>query len=103
MGTVIGFKIQLKSFEDRIAQLEKSATLKTNHVENNLNGLQKKMAEESPRKTEAQKPAVLPKKTAKKRNYAKSPKLKKVSVKTPKEGYRTARSGETAKGISAPL
>ena len=103
MGTVIGFKSQLKSFEYRIARLEESTMLKTNHDENNLNRLKEKMAEESLRKTESQRRVDLHEKTAKKPYYAKSPKLKKVSVKNPKERYRAARSGETINGISAPL
>ena len=102
MGTVIGFKSQLKSFEDRIALLEESTTLKMNHNENNLGNLQKKTAEERPGNEPAGRVDV-PKKTAKKRYYAESPRLEKVSAKTPKNQYRTARSGDTLNSISAPL
>jgi len=102
MGTVIGFKSQLKSFEDRIALLEESTTLKMNRNENNLDNLQKNTAEESPGNEPARRVDV-PKKTAKKPYYAESPRLVKVSAKTPKKQYRTARSGDTLNSISAPL
>jgi len=103
MGTVIGFKSQLKSFEDRIALLEESTTLKMDHDENNLDSLQKKMAEERPRKADLSGRDDVPEKTAKKHYDAKSPKLVKVSAKTVKKQYRTARSGDTPNNISAPL
>ncbi len=103
MGTVIGFKNQLKSFEDRIALLEKPTTLKMNHNENNLDGLQKKTAEERPRKAQSSRRVDVPGKTAKKHYYAESPRLVKVSKKTEKKHYRTARSGDRHSNISAPL
>jgi len=102
MGTVIGFKSQLKSFEDRIALLEESTTSKMNHNENNLDNLQKKTAEERPGNEPARR-VDTPEKTAKKPYYAESPRLVKVSAKTPKKQYRTARSGDTLNSISAPL
>jgi len=103
MGTVIGFKSQLKSFEDRIALLEESTTLTMDHNQNNLDRLQKNMAEERPGKPEPSKRVNVPEKTAKKRYSAESPKLVKVSAKNPKKQYRTARSGDTLNSISAPL
>ena len=103
MGTVIGLKSQLKSFEDRIALLEESRTLKMDHNENNLDSLQKNMAEERPRKADLSGLDDVPEKTAKKHYDAKSPKLVKVSAKTVKKQYRTARSGDTLNNISAPL
>jgi len=102
MGTVIGFKSQLKNFEDRIALLEESTTLTMNHHENNLDDLQKKTAEERPG-NEPSRRVDIPEKTAKKPNYAKSPKLVKVIAKTPNNQYRTARSGDTLNSINAPL
>jgi len=102
MGTVIGFKSQLKSFEDRIALLEESTTLKMNHNENNPNNLQKETAEERPGNEPAGR-GDIPGKTAKKPNYAKSPRLVKVTAKTQKNPYRTARSGDALNNISAPL
>jgi len=103
MGTVIGFKSQLKGFEDRIALLEESRTKKMDHNENNLDSLLKNMAEERPGKAEPSKRVNVPEKTAKKHYYAESPRLVKVSGKTPKKHYRTARSGDTLNIIDAPL
>ncbi len=102
MGTVIGFKSQLKSFEDRIALLEESTTLTMDHNENSLDSWQNKTAEERPG-NEPSRRVDVPGKTAKKRYSAESPKLLKVSAKTPKQPYRTARSGDTHNNISAPL
>jgi hypothetical protein len=102
MGTVIGFKSQLKSFEDRIALLEEPTALTMNHNENNLDSLQKNTAEERPG-NEPSRRVDVPEKIAKKRYSAQSPKLVKVSAKTPKNQYRTARSGDTLNSINAPL
>ena len=103
MGTIIGFKSQLKSFEDRIALLEESTTLKMDHNENNLDSWQKKMAEERSQKAEDSEFTDVPKKTEKKHYDAESSRLVKVSSKTAKKQYRTARSGDTPNSISAPL
>ena len=103
MGTVIGFKSQLKSFEDRIALLEESKTLKMDHNENSLDSWQNKTAEERSQKVEPARRADVPEKTAKKHYYAESPRLEKVSKKTARKQYRTARSGDTPNNISAPL
>jgi hypothetical protein len=103
MGTVIGFKSQLKSFEDRIVLLEESTTLKMDHNENNPDSLQKKMAEERSQKADDSELTDVPKKTAKKHYYAESSRPVKVSKKTAKKHYRTARSGDAPNSISAPL
>ncbi len=103
MGTIIGFKSQLKGFEDRIVLLEESTTLQMDHNEKNPDGLHKKMAEERPRKAESSRLVDVPEKTAKKHYYAESPRLVKVSRKTAKKQYRTARSGDTLNSINAPL
>jgi len=103
MGTVIGFKSQLKSFEDRMALLEESTTLTMDHKENNLALSQKKMVEERSGKAEPSGRVDIPEKNAKKHYYAQSPRLVKVSRKIPKKNYRTARSGDTLNSISAPL
>ena len=66
MGTVIGFKSQLKSFEDRIALLEESKTLKMDHNENSLDSWQNKTAEERSQKVEPARRADVPEKNAKK-------------------------------------
>ena len=103
MGTVIGFKSQLKHFEDRIALLEESKTLKMDHNENSLDSWQNKTAEERSQKVEPARRADVPEKNAKKHYDAESPKLVKVSAKTVKKQYRTTRSGDTLNNISAPL
>ena len=103
MGTVIGFKSQLKNFEDRIALLEESTALKLDLHENIVDRLQKKIAEETPLKVEPSRPAGVPEKTVKRHHYAESPRLVKVSGETPKKNYRSARSGDTLNNINAPL
>ena len=103
MGTVIGFKSQLKDFEDRIALLEESNTLTMDYLENNLNSLPEKMAEERTGKAEPSRRVDVSEKTAKKHYYTKSPRVVKVSGETSKKHYRTARSGDKPNSISAPL
>lgn len=103
MGTIIGFKSQLKSFEDRVVLLEKSTTLKMDHNKKNLDSLQENMTEERSREAESSRRVDVPEKTAKKHYYAESPRRVKVSEKTANKHYRTARSGDTSISISAPL
>ena len=108
MGIIVGLKNRIEKLEDRVArvetidhritqvreqvkafgqfreQVERSETYihsKMDHIVENLDSIQKKMAEESSRKIESPKPAKAPNQPSKKR-------------------YHTVKSGDTLYGIS---
>ena len=103
MGTVIGFKSQLKSIEDRIVLMEESMTLIMDFSQKNQDVFKERTADLKAGQAESAEGVNIPVKTVKKDYPAESPRRAKASGKIPQKQYRTASSGTTVNSINAPL